>query len=49
MQAGERDWFGNVPDKLSHKGTCSVLIVLTGEAGGSDTDAMNGVGAGESG
>lgn len=49
MQAGERDWFGNVPDKLSHKGTCSVLIVLTSEAGDSAAVATNGVGAGESG
>ncbi len=28
MRAGERELFGNVPDKISHRGTASVLIVL---------------------
>ncbi len=29
MHAGEREWFNNVADKLSHRGTSSVLIVST--------------------
>jgi nucleotide-binding universal stress UspA family protein len=49
MQAGERQWLGNIPDKISHKGTSSVLIVFTGDASGSDGDAMSGVAAGDAG
>ncbi len=49
MQAGERDWFGNVADKLSHKGTCSVLIVSTTQAAGGNGDAMSGIAAEETG
>ena len=30
MHTGEREWFGNVADKISHKGISSVLIVSTG-------------------
>jgi nucleotide-binding universal stress UspA family protein len=49
MHAGEREWFGNIPDKISHKGTFSVLIVFTEDASGSDGDAMSGVAAGDAG
>jgi nucleotide-binding universal stress UspA family protein len=42
MHADERERFGNLPDKISHAGTSSVLIVFTGDAGGSDGDAMSG-------
>jgi nucleotide-binding universal stress UspA family protein len=49
MKAGEREWFGNVPDKISHKGTCSVLIVFTGDETGSDTDAASAGAAGDAG
>jgi nucleotide-binding universal stress UspA family protein len=35
MHGDERERFGNVPDKLSHKGTTSVLIAFT--AGASDS------------
>jgi nucleotide-binding universal stress UspA family protein len=31
MHGDERERFGNVPDKLSHKGTTSVLIAFTGD------------------
>jgi nucleotide-binding universal stress UspA family protein len=33
MHEDERERFGNVPDKLSHKATTSVLIAFTGDAG----------------
>jgi nucleotide-binding universal stress UspA family protein len=46
MRVGEREWFGNIPDKLSHNGALSVLIVFTGDAT-SDSDAMSGVAAGD--
>jgi nucleotide-binding universal stress UspA family protein len=49
MHAGEREWFGNIPDKISHKGAFSVLIVFTEDASGSDGDAMSGVAAGDAG
>lgn len=49
MHAGEREWLGNIPDKISHKGSFSVLIVFTGDASGSDGDAMSGVAADEAG
>jgi nucleotide-binding universal stress UspA family protein len=32
MHGDERERFGNVPDKLSHKGTTSVLIAFTADA-----------------
>lgn len=32
MHGDEREWFGNVPDKVSHKGTTSVLLAFTGDA-----------------
>jgi nucleotide-binding universal stress UspA family protein len=34
MHAGEREWFGGISDKISHKGKASVLIVFTGDADG---------------
>ena len=48
MRAEERDWFGNVPDRLSHQGAASVLIVFT-EDGGDDAsvEAEEAVPAGE--
>lgn len=49
MQSGEREWFGNVPDKLSHKGTFSVLIVFTGDASGADDEAASAVKVGDTG
>jgi nucleotide-binding universal stress UspA family protein len=47
MQAGDRDWFGNVPDKISHSGTSTVLIVFTGEGAARDGGAMSSVATGE--
>lgn len=47
MHADDRERFGNVADKLSHKGTSSVLIVFTGDAGGADDGTMSSVAAGE--
>lgn len=50
MHADEREWFGNVPDKISHTGAVSVLIVFT--EGDSDSDASGDVvaeGAGSTG
>ncbi len=29
MHGSEREWLGNIPDKLSHSGACSVLISFT--------------------
>lgn len=34
MHADDRERFGNIPDKLSHKGASSVLIVFAGGDGG---------------
>ena len=48
MHAGERERFGNVADKISHKGVSSVLLVSTGDESGHDREAMSGV-AGSSG
>jgi nucleotide-binding universal stress UspA family protein len=42
MHGDERERFGNVPDKVSHKGTTSVLIAFTGDA--SDSAATRGAG-----
>lgn len=36
MHAGERTWFGNIPDKLSHTASCSVLIAYTADVDGGD-------------
>jgi nucleotide-binding universal stress UspA family protein len=49
MKAGDRGRLGNVPDKISHKGTFSVLIVFTGEGSGSDSDATSAAAAGDAG
>jgi nucleotide-binding universal stress UspA family protein len=43
MRTGERELFGNVPDKISHAGTASVLIVFTGDEAARAGDAMSGV------
>ena len=43
MHAGEREWFGNIADKISHKGTSGVLIVSTGDQSRSDDEATSGV------
>ena len=32
MHSDDRERFGNVADKISHKGTCSVMLVFTGDA-----------------
>ncbi len=45
MLAGERERFGNVPEKVSHAAKCSVLIVFTGEASGSEGAALREVAA----
>lgn len=45
MRAGEREWFGNVPDRISHKGAASVLIVVAGDEGGGEM--ISGVAASE--
>lgn len=45
MHAGEREWFGNIADKISHKGDSSVLIVSAGGGRGSDAEAISGVAA----
>lgn len=44
MHADERERFGNIPNKLSHSGASSVLIVYTTEVSGRDGDAMSGAG-----
>jgi nucleotide-binding universal stress UspA family protein len=49
MHVDERERFGNIPDKISHKGTSSVLIVFSGGASGSGGDAMSGVAAEDAG
>lgn len=49
MHADERQRFGNIPDKISHDGTFSVLIVFTGDKSGDDEDVMSGVAADEPG
>lgn len=46
MRGPDRDWFGNVADKLSHKGAVSLLIV-TGETRGAEPVAASGIAAGE--
>lgn len=46
MHGDEREWFGNVPNKISHNGTSSVLIVFTGGDGASDAGTLSGVATG---
>jgi hypothetical protein len=48
MHTGERERFGNIADKMSHKGVSSVLIVFTEDVSGHDDETMSGV-AGSSG
>ena len=43
MHAGEREWFGNVPDKLSHTAFCGVLIAYTAEVNPGGGEPMSGV------
>ena len=50
MRSGEREWFGNVPDKISHKGTCSVLMVFDATASDdADGEAVSKVAAADAG
>lgn len=49
MRADEREWFGNIPDRLSHKAASGVIIVYTVEVRRRDGDAMGGVAAGDAG
>jgi nucleotide-binding universal stress UspA family protein len=52
MHTDEREWFGNIPDKLSHTAASGVLIVYTAEVSGGNGGAVSGVatgGAGSSG
>lgn len=49
MRGDDREWLGNIPDKISHKGLCSVLIVATTDAAGSDSDRISGVAAADAG
>jgi nucleotide-binding universal stress UspA family protein len=42
MHSDDRERFGNVADKISHKGTCSVMLVFTGDA---SDEAMSGAAA----
>jgi nucleotide-binding universal stress UspA family protein len=44
MHSDDRERFGNIPDKISHKGTSSVMLVFTGTAG-DDGEAMSGAAA----
>jgi nucleotide-binding universal stress UspA family protein len=43
MRAGDRERFGNVSDKLSHKGTVSVLIAFSADETADPGDAVSGV------
>jgi nucleotide-binding universal stress UspA family protein len=45
MRAGERERFGNVSDKLSHKGTISVLIAFSADEAGGAGDTVSGLAA----
>jgi len=49
MHAGEREWFGNIPDKLSHTAFCGVLIAYTAEVSDGAGEAMSGVAAEDAG
>jgi nucleotide-binding universal stress UspA family protein len=46
MHAGERDWFGGISDKISHKGKASVLIVFTADADGDAGERAEAASAG---
>ncbi len=45
MHVDERELFGNIPDKLSHTASSTVLIVNTAEVSDHDGGAVNGVAA----
>jgi nucleotide-binding universal stress UspA family protein len=47
MRADDRERFGNIPDKISHKGTTSVLIVSTADTSGGDDEMTSEVAAGD--
>ncbi len=47
MHSDERELLGNVPDKISHRGTVSVLIAFTAETSGNDGEALGAVAAGD--
>ncbi len=47
MHADNRERFGNVADKISHKGMAGVLIVFASDAG--ESDAMHGIAAADAG
>lgn len=47
MRPGERERFGNVSDKLSHKGAVSVLIAFGGDETADAGDTPTGVAAGD--
>jgi nucleotide-binding universal stress UspA family protein len=47
MHSDDRERFGNIPDKISHKGNSSVMLVFTGDAGGGNGEAMSGAVAGD--
>lgn len=42
MHSDDRERFGNIPDKISHKGSASVMLVFTGGAGGGDGEPISG-------
>lgn len=47
MHAGKREWFGNVPDSVSHKGSASVLITFSEAASATEGDSLSWVATGE--
>lgn len=49
MHPGEREWFGNVPEQISHTGNRSVLVVFTGEASAEGGDTLSAVATGDAG
>ncbi len=46
MRSGERELFGNVPDRVSHQGTVSVLIAFTTDEPAAEEEAVTAVAAG---
>lgn len=47
--AGEREWFGNLAQQVSHAGIGGVLLVSTVEGNGTDGDALSAVAAADAG
>jgi nucleotide-binding universal stress UspA family protein len=47
MHADDRQRFGNIPDKISHKATSSVLIVFTADTSEGDGDVTSEAAAGD--